>query len=230
MRNPITTGLLICRGDPGDIGDGLCREREWGIVCLVLIVGGAGMYGATIGLWRDAIQALYTGIKFPLLVLFLTAGNALINGMLAQLMGQGITFRQSCLVILTSFALASVILGSLSPITLFLWFNTPPRSAGNEFLSHSFMLISHVFIIGTAGVISNMRLLRLLIHMSGDRGAGVRILSSWFAVNVFLGCQLSWIMRPFAGSPGLPVQFLRDNAFEGNFYEITFQALKNLLG
>ena len=52
---------------------------------------------------------------------------------------------------------------------------------------------------------------------------------SWLAGNMFLGCQLSWIMRPFIGSPGLPVEFFRSDAFRGNFYETTLRALTNLL-
>jgi hypothetical protein len=37
------------------------------------------------------------------------------------------------------------------------------------------------------------------------------------------------LLRPFVGSPGLPVEFLRSTAFHGNFYETVFFALKNLL-
>ena len=37
------------------------------------------------------------------------------------------------------------------------------------------------------------------------------------------------VMRPFIGSPGLPVQFLRPNAFQGNFYESLLRSLMNLL-
>jgi LmbE family N-acetylglucosaminyl deacetylase len=36
-----------------------------------------------------------------------------------------------------------------------------------------------------------------------------RVISAWLAANLFLGSQLSWILRPFIGSPGLPVEFLR---------------------
>jgi len=45
------------------------------------------------------------------------------------------------------------------------------------------------------------------------------VLYAWQAGNLFLGSQLSWILRPFIGLPSLPVEFLRTNALHGNFYE-----------
>jgi hypothetical protein len=33
------------------------------------------------------------------------------------------------------------------------------------------------------------------------------------------GMQLTWILRPFFGSPDFPVQFLRPDALKGNFIE-----------
>ena len=55
-----------------------------------------------------------------------------------------------------------------------------------------------------------------------------------FSVSAIVAASLSklpwhaWIMRPFVGSPGLPVQFLRANPFEGSFYEAIFRAFKHL--
>ena len=51
---------------------------------LAVIVVGAGAYGAAMGWWRDPAQALYVGIKFPLIILLTTVGNALLNAMLAR--------------------------------------------------------------------------------------------------------------------------------------------------
>ena len=49
------------------------RDWRWTVVCIAVIVLGGGLYGATLGLWRDGLQAAFTAIKFPLLV-FLTCG------------------------------------------------------------------------------------------------------------------------------------------------------------
>jgi hypothetical protein len=71
---------------------------------------GAGLYGATLGLWRGPLQALYTAIKFPLVIFLTCLGNGAINGMLAQILGSGLSFRQTAVAILMSFAIAAIIL------------------------------------------------------------------------------------------------------------------------
>lgn len=195
-----------------------------------MIVIGSASYGAAIGLWRAPLQAFYTALKFPLLILLTSVGNALLNGMLAPLFGLNIGFRQSFFAIVMSFTIATAILGAFSPLAMFLVWNTPSiAQRANTFSSHSIILLTHVTVIAFAGIVANLRLLQLLQHLSGDKKIGWKILLGWLAGNLFLGSQLSWILRPFVGSPGLPVQFLRDDALSGNFYEAVFHALRNLL-
>ena len=74
-----------------------------------------------------------------------------------------------------------------------------------------------------------MRLGQLLQRLSGSATVARRILLAWLAGNLFLGSQLSWILRPFIGAPHLPVEFLRANAIQGNFYETIFHAVRRLL-
>ncbi len=63
-------------------------RRFWLHVGVILL--GAGLYGAAMGCWRDPQQALYVAIKFPLIILLTVIGNALLNGMLAPLLGLNI--------------------------------------------------------------------------------------------------------------------------------------------
>lgn len=214
--------LTLLRGDVEAIR-GWIEERDSRRVALyvAVIFVGAGLYGAAVGWWRAPLQAIYAGIKFPLIVLLTTLGNALLNGMLAALLGLNITFRQASIAILMSFAIASAILASFSPIVFFLVVNTPQNSA------YSITLLVQVAIIAYAGIVANLRLLQLLERFSGSRPVAWRILFAWLAGNLFLGSQLSWILRPFVGSPGLPVQFLRDNAMEGSFYESVYYNLRS---
>jgi len=220
---------VLCQGRPEEIRAALDQPWQWTWFCTAVIVAGSGAYGATIGLGRAPLQAAYTAVKFPLLVLLTTVGNALLNGMLAQLLGLGISFRRSALAIVTSFALASAVLASLSPVTLFMWFNAPSFSSAGAVAAHNFSLVTHVVLIAFAGITANTALYRLLVEWGGSRATGARILGAWLTGNMFLGCQLSWIMRPFVGSPGLPVEFFRSDAFRGNFYETTLRALVNLV-
>lgn len=219
----------LCRGEPATLLRAFDDRHTLPLYAAVIALG-AGLYGATIGLWRAPLQALFSAMKFPALVFLTTLGNALLNGMIAQLMGLRISFRCASMSIAASFAIASLILGSLSPITFFMTLNTPPLASGHAALSHSFTLLAHVFIIAFAGVMGNVCLFRLLLHICGKTATARKVLFAWLAGNMFLGCQLSWIMRPFIGSPGLPVEFLRANAFQGNFYESVFQSLARLIG
>ncbi|HEV2691440.1 MAG TPA: hypothetical protein VG347_00940 [Verrucomicrobiae bacterium] len=196
---------------------------------LAIILAGAGLYGAAMGWWRAPQQGLYVAIKFPLIILLTTFGNALINGMLAPLLGLNIPFRQSFSVIVMSNAITAVIMGAFSPLILFLIWNAPAMTAGPATAStYSLILLAHVAVIALAGVAGNLRLLQVLVEIGGNRTVARRVLLAWLSGNFFLGSQLSWILRPFIGSPDLPVEFFRENALQSNFYEAVFHALHRL--
>jgi hypothetical protein len=190
-----------------------------------IIIAGSGGYGAVMGCWRAPEQALFTAVKFPLIILLTTLGNALINGMLAPLLGLNIPFRQSFSAVVMSFAITSAIFGAFSPLVAFMVWNLPPMASGGAgTTAYNFMLLTHVLVIALAGTTGNVRLLQLLRKQAGDRATALRVLGAWLAGNFFLGTQLSWILRPFIGSPNLPLAFLRPDAFHGNFFEAVLNA------
>src|SRR5438552_10080032 len=131
---------------------------------VAVIFGGAGLFGAAVGCWRAPLQAAYTAIKLPLILLLTTFGNALLNGMLAPLLGLNIPFRQSVLSILMSFTIAGAILGSFAPIVAYVIWNSPPMSADVHRSTgpYCFILLTFVVVIAFAGITSNLRLLQLL--------------------------------------------------------------------
>jgi hypothetical protein len=198
---------------------------------LVWIVVGAGTYGAAMGAWRAPEQALYVAVKLPLIVLLTTLGNALLNAMLAPLLGLPVTFRQSLLAVLMSFAVAGAILGAFAPVAAFLAWAAPPMSA-EDVTGPTYLVVKlvHVAAIAFAGVAGNVRLLQLLRDLAGSRAVARRVLSAWLGANLFFGSQLAWILRPFIGAPHLPVAFVRpDVALQGNFYENVLQSVLDLL-
>jgi len=200
-------------------------------LCVALIAGGAGCFGAAVGSWRAPEQALYCAVKLPLILLLTTVGNGLLNAMLAPLLGLNLPARQSFLAILVSFTLAAVILGAFSPLLAFLIWNLPPltTAAESNLSAHSVILLGETAMIAFAGVAANVRLIQLLRLLSGHRTVARRILCAWLAGNLFLGSQLAWIARPFVGSPGLPVEFLRSDALEGSFFEALIRAARHLI-
>jgi len=223
---------LILRADSECLRDWVAQRQRFLLsYCVVTIVVGAGAYGAVMGCWRDALQGVYTGIKFPLVILLTTLGNGLLNGMLAPLLGLNVTFRQSLMIVLMSFSIASVILGALSPVALFVVWNTPSLSDLTRLSSpeYGFLQLTHVVFIAFAGTIGNVRLMPLLRGWSPNASIARNVLAAWLAGNLFLGSQIAWLLRPFIWDPARPVEFIGREYFRGSFFETVFGALLRLL-
>lgn len=196
---------------------------------IAVIVLGAGFYGAAMGWWRDPQQAVFTAVKFPLVILLTTFGNALLNAMLAPLLGLNIPFRQSFSAVVMSFTIAATILGAFGPLVAFLVWSAPPMSpAAVAGPAYSLIKLTHVAVIAFAGTTGNARLFQVLARLGGSRAVALRVLAAWLAGNLFLGSQLSWILRPFIGMPTLPVEFFRATALHGNFYENVFHSFTQI--
>ena len=223
-------GTLL-RGEPDTLARWVAQFESRRLTFhIAVIVVGAGMYGAAMGWWRDPWQGAFVAIKFPLIMLLTTLGNALLNSMLAPLLGLNITFRQSFQAVLMSFAITAAILGALSPLVGFLIWNAPPMSGDvKQSATYGFIKLLCTAGIAFAGIAGNVRLFQLLVQLAKSKAVALRVLIAWLGVNLFLGSQLTWIARPFIGSPYLPVAFLREDALKGNFYENVFHTLTELL-
>jgi len=222
---------ILLRGQADDLAAWLGRsEPARTALHFAVIVIGSGLYGAAMGAWRAPLQAAFVAIKFPIAILLTTFGTGMINGMLAPLLGLNLSFRQTTRAVLMSYVIASAILGAFSPIIAFLVWSSPPLNdaSANATTTHAFIKLANVAAIAFAGVAANLRLYQLLRRLSGKTNTARRVLCAWLAMNLLLGSQLVWVLRPFIGSPWLPVQFLRPNAFEGNFYETVLRDLIQL--
>lgn len=225
-------GILL-RGQPEVLSEWI---ENWTVkrllFCVAVIFAGAGLYGGAMGWWRAPQQGLIVAIKFPLIILLTTLGNALLNGMLAPLLGLNIGLRQSLLAILMSFTIAAAILGSFSPLTAFVVWNAPPLSDNAQFSdrTYRFIQVMHFCLIAFAGTAANVRLVQLLRQLSGKAAVARRVLFAWLAGNLFLGSQLCWIFRPFIGKPDLAVAFFRPHPLQGNFYQTLFYAIRRVFG
>ncbi len=230
----IITDLLsnipaLCRGD-GDLVDKWMEQSPAFILMrtLPLIILGCGSYGISMGLWNSWEMASYAGIKFPLVVIATLTVNALINGMFAMVLGSGISFRQSIQFLFTAFAICSLILGALSPITLGMAMQGPSTEGADARIFHSVTLLTHVFMISYAGIVSHSILLGALKKYALTKWAAIQTFIAWLLGNLFVGAQIGWISRPFFGSPRAPIEFLRENKFDSSFYESVFRSLQNI--
>lgn len=196
---------------------------------LATIFAGCGLYGFAIGYWRAPLQGFYSGIKLPLLILLTCLANALLNSILAMVLGSRLSFRQTSLCILLSFALFSLIVGAISPVAFFLTLNLPAPVPGGAVVEHSLIMVIHTFFIAYAGIVGNWKLYQLLKLLAPSPAIAGQTLFAWLAGNLFLGAQLSFVFRPFFGSPLMEVQFLRDNPMAGNFYLVLFDSIRTLI-
>jgi hypothetical protein len=224
---PTLAALLRCDAGATDglVRDGRTASLAWQFV---IVVVGAGLFGAALGAWRSPEQALFTALKFPLIILLTTAGNALLNGMLAPLLGVNLRFRESLHAVALSFTVAAAILGSLAPVMLFLVWNAPAVTPGVRAGSLGFELVQLAGVVAIAfgGITGVARLLDSLARLSGSRAMAWRVVFAWLVFNLLLGAQLAWNLRPFIGAPEFPVEFLRPHPFAGNFFEAVFASLR----
>ncbi len=229
-KSPVSLDSFL-RAEPEGLRDWMVRRQgNMVIYCVVAIVAGAGCYGAVIGCWRDPLQALYTGLKLPLVILLTTLGNGLLNGMLAPLLGLNVTFRQAFASVLLSFAVTAMVLGTLSPVALFIVWNTPPLTAGTTAISpeYGFLQLTLTVCVAIAGVTGNLRLLPLLRRWTDNAATARNVLLAWLAVNLFLGSQIAWVLRPFIWDVNRPVEFIGPGCFQGSFFETVFNAVCRL--
>jgi hypothetical protein len=49
----------------------------------------------------------------------------------------------------------------------------------------------------------------------------------WVIVFAIVGAQMSWVLRPFVGSPSKPFSWFRER--EGNFFQTVFDVIWNML-
>jgi len=220
----------LCRGDVAELRPWVARPtgRSFLLAAALLGVGGAA-FGAALGAWRSPLQAAYGAVKLPLLFALTAACTGGLNAMLAKLYGVPLTLGQSVLAVLSSFALAGVVLGSVAPPLALLACSLPASDSAGAGQAHRTVLLVSVGLVAWAGVAANLRLFALLKAFEVVPGQALKTLASWLGVNLFVGAQLSWNLRPFFGSPGLAEQLLRDDPFDGTFYECVYSSLRALL-
>jgi hypothetical protein len=174
-------------------------------------------------------MAFYVALKLPFIIFLTLFINGMLNGMLSLALGSGIGFRKSLQFLLTGFAIMSIILGALSPISFFATLNMPePGALGDAATWHGANLLLHTSLIAYAGILAHSRLLHYVRDYADSPSAGTHTFLAWLTGNLFVGAQISWILRPFFVSPGLEVEFLRVDPFDGNFYEAVFRAIRNV--
>ncbi len=200
------------------------RERGLSLGWLAALVGAFGLvYGAAMGtfgglLGTHALQVLYSGVKVPLLLLATFALSLPSLFVVSSLLGLRKDFPEAVRALVATQAGVAVILASFSPFTL-LWYAS--------FADYSAAVAFNGLMFGIASVAAQW-ILRGYYQPLVARNVRHRwMLRSWFVVYAFVGIQMGWVLRPFVGDPGSPVQFFRSEAWD-NAYVIVARMLWRL--
>ena len=207
--------------------DEAARESlQWREVSLLVlfIITSCGLYGMVLAGWRSWELAFYVAIKLPAVFLVTTGIVSGFNWMLAALVGSGLSYRKTLLLVIASMTLAGWILLSLLPVTLFFILSGVAQAGTHDQVryAHNRILVTHISILAMAGVAGNVALYGGLKRWVPARFTVLPLFLAWLAAFAFVGCQTAWILRPFVGSPFYDVVFMRQDCLNRNFYEFVF--------
>ena len=182
------------------------------------------LYGVVLAGWRSPLLSLYVAAKLPLLFLGTTLLVAGFNWTIASILGSGLSFKSTLFAVFAAMAVGAWMLLALLPVVLFFLLSGVARAGTHAELqyAHNSILVAHVLVLSLAGVAGNAALLGGLRRLVRPRCPAAALFCGWLAAFAFVGCQLSWILRPFVGSPFFPVEFIRPDALDRNFYEFVF--------
>ena len=183
------------------------------------------VYGFVTGLAHSPLQALYAGLKMPMLFLTTMAfcSPALYFFSLAVL-GTRLTFWQAVTVVLGGIGVTAFLLFGLAPVTLF-FVLTSRDWAFFQLLAVVFVAISGY--VGLYFLWGGMALVDDTRDRSTRRLANW-ILRAWTVLYGFVGSQMAWRLSPFIGELDQPVVWVLPS--HDNFYVDVLHALQSVLG
>lgn len=238
------TGIAaLCRMD-ANLAAAICdpgRRRAVVLSSVAAIVAGSALYGFAFGLWRSPLQGFIAAAKLPLVCLAVTGLTTPVNTMLAQLTGAGLSWRETGTALLAAMAVASALMGALSPISAFVVMHAPAPDplamtlpSGNPAVVESMrvfraLLLFHVGVMGACGLVGYGRLFRFLRTCGRTKEHAASLLVIWTLITGFTGCEISWLLSPFLCKPTFPPHVVTRTYFDGNFYEHMFAAVSQVM-
>jgi hypothetical protein len=178
--------------------------------------------GLSMGIWSGGWQLVYVALKAPMLL-----GGSLLIGFPAmvvfgRLLGCPLTVRAAWGLAMATIARTAAVLAALAPVTMCFTVSLP----STEPTTYKTIVFVHVVAFAIAGLVGVTALRGRLARHIDDAGARWRVVLLWIAIYSFVGAQLTWVLRPFLATPGLPLEFLRSFGplgLESNFYISVYQ-------
>jgi hypothetical protein len=194
-------------------------RRALGEMALILVLAGFG-YGAVMGTFggmagERLLQMIYSALKVPLLLVVTFALSLPSFFVLNTLLGLREDFRRVLSALVAAQAVLTVVLLALAPFTAF-WY------ACSADYTHAQLFNGIMF--AAASFAAQWTLRRNYQPLIARRPRHRTLQRVWLVIYIFVGIQMAWVLRPFVGSPAMPVQFFREEAW-GNAYEVVVRII-----
>jgi hypothetical protein len=178
--------------------------------CLALAAAGSALMGLALGSSSgEPWLAVFAAIKVPLLI-FATALVCLPSFyVLNAVLGLRDDFAAACRGLVAAVGTLGLALGALAPVSVFLTLSVLDPYA---------LTLCDAVLFGGATWAAQQVLARHYEPLVARDRRHRLALRCWLLLFAFTGVQLAWVLRPFRGTPGFAVQFLRPEAFEQNAY------------
>jgi hypothetical protein len=189
--------------------------------CVVLGIGGAALVGAALGSSSgEPLLALYAAIKVPLLLVLTTALCLPSFFVINTVLGLRDDFAAACRALLIAQAGLGVALAAFAPAAVF---------TGQSILDPYGQTLVDAVLFAMATSVGHRILTRHYEPLVARDPRHRLALRGWLVLYAFAAAQLAWVLRPFRGTEGFAVQFLRPEAFEQNAYVVLLEHVERLL-
>src|SRR5262245_43214711 len=169
------------------------------LLALALLCG--GLYGAVMGAFglsgERAVQVAISAVKVPLLLLASFAISLPSFFVLNTLLGLRSDFGAALRALVGSQAGLAIVLASLAPYTV-LWYLS--------FADYHRAILFNGAMFAVATVAAQVLLWRGYRPLIARNRRHRWLLGVWLLLYWFVAIQMAWVLRPFVGQPGSPVQ------------------------
>ncbi len=203
-----------------DVMAGRGLVRHWLVLSAVMIAG-AALYGAVLGMWHGAELSFYVAVKFPLVLLLTSALTVVFAWTAARVLGLTLGLGQMAVLTFLALAVASLLLASLAPVAWLFTFCAPAPGTQAR-TAHNLLYLMHTAFVGGCGLAGTAVLWRAMRRLDAPLRSVRTVYLLWVVTYALVGGEVAWALRPFVGSVYVPVVFLRGDALDGNVYEFIF--------
>jgi hypothetical protein len=176
------------------------------LLCGMLYGAAMGTFGGLSG--DRPLQILISAVKVPLLLLVTFVISLPSFFVVNTLLGLRSDFAAVMRALAGGQAGLTIVLASLAPYTL-LWYTS--------FANYTWALLFNGVMFAVATFAAQAILRSWYRPLIARNPCHRWLLRLWLIVYAFVGIQTAWVLRPFVGSPDMPVQFFREESWDNAY-------------